>query len=176
MRRKEGEGSLIRGPRRFDDFDINAMEDAKRRRDYRVMRSGETENAMRAAGMTGIAGRLVRPRLGCRGDKARNPAPRHGLVLVARNHRAQSTRPARQRRRRRARQSAVATSRLRPMPSLIKDLIICRPQSPTSIIGSRQIKSQRTAAARLGLSPGVAFTSLRRLSGRAPDGCDDRRG
>ena len=66
MRRKEGEGALIRGPRRFDDFDINAMEDAKRRRDYRVMRSGETENAMRAAGMTGIAGRLVR----------------HGLVVV----------------------------------------------------------------------------------------------
>ena len=55
-----GEGAHIRGPRRFDDFDIRAMEDAERRRDYRVMGSGETENAMRAAVMTGAAGWLVR--------------------------------------------------------------------------------------------------------------------
>ena len=66
MRGKKGEGALIRGPRRLDDFDMRAMEDAKRRRDYRVVGSGETENAMRAAGLTGAAGRLVR----------------HGLVVV----------------------------------------------------------------------------------------------
>ena len=60
MRGKEGEGAHIRGPRRFDDFDIRAMEDGERRRDHRVMGSGETENAMRAAVMTGAAGRPVR--------------------------------------------------------------------------------------------------------------------
>ena len=66
MRGKEGQGALIRNPRRFDDCDMYAMEDARRGLDHRVMRSGKAENAVRAAGLIGAAGRLVR----------------HGLVVV----------------------------------------------------------------------------------------------
>ena len=120
---------FIRYPRRLDDLDIHAMEYAKRRREYGVVGSGETENAMRAAGLTGAAGRLVRQRLGCRGDKAQKPARRHGLAPAARIRRAQQQG---------LRGNGIGDNhadqrppkRLGPMPSLINNLIIAA-QIPT---------------------------------------------
>ena len=58
--REEGGGRAYPRPTALRRF--RHKRDGRRRaaRDHRVMRSGKTENAMRAAGMTGAAGRLVR--------------------------------------------------------------------------------------------------------------------
>ena len=54
----------IRHPRGIDSFNMHAVEGDGRRPDCRMMRSGKAEDAMRAAGMVGIAGRQFRRVLG----------------------------------------------------------------------------------------------------------------
>ena len=50
---KAGKALPIHGPRSVDNFDIHAVENGGRRSDHRMMRSGEAEDAMRAAGVAG---------------------------------------------------------------------------------------------------------------------------
>jgi hypothetical protein len=58
--RKSGKALTTRYPRGIDILNMHTMEDAVRRHDGRVMRSGKTEDAMSGAGMIGIAGRQLR--------------------------------------------------------------------------------------------------------------------
>jgi hypothetical protein len=54
----------IRYPRGINSFNMHAVDGDGRRPDCRMMRSGQAEDAMRAAGMVGIAGRQFRRVLG----------------------------------------------------------------------------------------------------------------
>lgn len=54
---------FIGHPRGVDNFNLDAVKQNWRRADHRVMRAGETEDAMTAPGMTGSACRQVRRRL-----------------------------------------------------------------------------------------------------------------
>ena len=62
--RKAGEVLPVRQPRGINRLNMHAVEGDRRRPDCRVMRSGKAEDAVRGAGMVGIAGRQSRRVLG----------------------------------------------------------------------------------------------------------------
>jgi len=62
--RKAGELLPIRHPRGIDSFNMHAVEGHWPRPDWRMMRSGEAEDAVGTGGMVGIAGRQLRHVLG----------------------------------------------------------------------------------------------------------------
>ena len=60
MGSRAGEVLSMRHPGGIDSFDTNAVEDGGCYSQRRMMRSGKAEDAMRATGMIGIAGRQFR--------------------------------------------------------------------------------------------------------------------